>query len=516
MCRPSRRPAECGAGPGTTRGLREEEGLVELDLTDLVSADAAGIEVGCSESAGGRRDPGWRAGVLPDEARLAGRSTGSDAATQGPPTPLMSSPAQAYAIPVRGVRLEADRDHGPPAAFALCATARRPGHLLWDSARQTLSGRVFVLQKSRSALRPNSDRRHAKRNRGRRHVSTRAAISSTPNQRGKLDAVEHATGGLAHRRQQALAGDVMFGALRHHVRSISRNDERTDHGGTGAESIRGHDPAAAGTVRVRRRRMSQRQMWTAAKPRRRGPGRALLGAVLIGVAAAPAAAQPAEPPTRTSLIEQAQAEKGATLQPYVPGEAEKYLDYAENYLLSGRLNWHPFFQSAYSGGGFTLGAGYLKHVGAYNTLDMRGSITLLRLQADRGAVPRAGVVQTAGDAVAARRAGARRPRSASTGWERRSRWTKPDQLRLQATVRIGDARAPARRAAFLVLARRPRGVAVGTDARRPGPRRRSRRSTRPRHFPASAPSPPICIRKARWASTGARRPATRGAADSTA
>ncbi len=39
------------------------------------------------------------------------------------------------------------------------------------------------------------------------------------------------------------------------------------------------------------------------------------------------------------------------------------------------MTWHPFFQSAYSGGGFTLGAGYLKHVGAYNTLDLRGSIT---------------------------------------------------------------------------------------------------------------------------------------------
>ncbi len=88
-----------------------------------------------------------------------------------------------------------------------------------------------------------------------------------------------------------------------------------------------------------------------------------------------AAAQDSGTLTRTALIEQAQAEKAAKLQPYTPGAAEKWLDYAENYLLSGRLTWHPFFQSAYSGGGFTLGAGYLKHVGAYNTLDLRGSIT---------------------------------------------------------------------------------------------------------------------------------------------
>ena len=74
-----------------------------------------------------------------------------------------------------------------------------------------------------------------------------------------------------------------------------------------------------------------------------------------------------------SPIEQAQAEK--VVQPYEPGRAEKALDYAENYLLSGRLTWHPFFHSAYSGGGFTLGAGYLKRVSAYNSIDMRGSIT---------------------------------------------------------------------------------------------------------------------------------------------
>ena len=44
-------------------------------------------------------------------------------------------------------------------------------------------------------------------------------------------------------------------------------------------------------------------------------------------------------------------------------------------FITGTLNWHPFFQSAYGGGGFTLGAGYLAHVGSYNTLDLRGSYT---------------------------------------------------------------------------------------------------------------------------------------------
>ena len=104
---------------------------------------------------------------------------------------------------------------------------------------------------------------------------------------------------------------------------------------------------------------------------------AWLGAVLVLASwqSAPASAQETETPTRTSLIEQAQAEKARALQPYTPGAAEKYLDYAENYLLNGKLTWHPFFHSAYAGGGFTMGAGYLKHIGPYNILDMRGSIT---------------------------------------------------------------------------------------------------------------------------------------------
>src|SRR5262245_1770291 len=88
----------------------------------------------------------------------------------------------------------------------------------------------------------------------------------------------------------------------------------------------------------------------------------------------PVQAQEAEPATRAATFERAQAEKAANLHPYVPNKAEKYLNYAENILNSG-LTYHPFFDSAYSGGGFTLGAGYLKRVGSYNTIDVRASFT---------------------------------------------------------------------------------------------------------------------------------------------
>jgi len=78
--------------------------------------------------------------------------------------------------------------------------------------------------------------------------------------------------------------------------------------------------------------------------------------------------------TRASLIEQAQAERSTQLQPYVPNKAEKYLDYAETMLTTG-MHWHPYFENAYSGGGFTVGAGYRAFLGSYNNVDLRGSIT---------------------------------------------------------------------------------------------------------------------------------------------
>jgi hypothetical protein len=79
--------------------------------------------------------------------------------------------------------------------------------------------------------------------------------------------------------------------------------------------------------------------------------------------------------TREAEIAKAKAEKAKALHPYVPSKAETYIDRAENLLLTGGLHWHPFFDSAYAGGGFTLGAGYRRFVSSYNTVDLRGSIT---------------------------------------------------------------------------------------------------------------------------------------------
>ena len=116
---------------------------------------------------------------------------------------------------------------------------------------------------------------------------------------------------------------------------------------------------------------------------------------MVGLAVAmavPAAAQapPADPPangttsaeavqqapTRQAEIEREQAEKNAKLHPYVPNKAEAVFNRLDEILEGGMLRWHPFFDSAYSGGGFTLGMGYRSYVSSYNTLDVRGSYTI--------------------------------------------------------------------------------------------------------------------------------------------
>ncbi len=100
-------------------------------------------------------------------------------------------------------------------------------------------------------------------------------------------------------------------------------------------------------------------------------------ALLLVFAPASLAAQdiPSAPATRAAVIEQAQSTKATQLRPYQPNKVEAIMNGVEDALLTGRIKVHPFFDSAYAGGGFTLGAGYATHVSAYNVIDLRGSIT---------------------------------------------------------------------------------------------------------------------------------------------
>jgi Omp85 superfamily domain len=94
----------------------------------------------------------------------------------------------------------------------------------------------------------------------------------------------------------------------------------------------------------------------------------------------PASAQaPPQPPaasSRQAAIEQEEAAKAAALHPYVPNKGERLFQHIDTLLQGGELRWHPFFQNAYSGGGFTLGIGHVNYVSAYNYIDARVSYTI--------------------------------------------------------------------------------------------------------------------------------------------
>jgi hypothetical protein len=87
-------------------------------------------------------------------------------------------------------------------------------------------------------------------------------------------------------------------------------------------------------------------------------------------------AQQAEPATREQVIEQAQAERAKALHPYPVTRAERIAARFERVLAGEGTRMHAFMESAYAGGGFALGAGYIHPVSAYNTIDVRGSYSL--------------------------------------------------------------------------------------------------------------------------------------------
>ena len=88
------------------------------------------------------------------------------------------------------------------------------------------------------------------------------------------------------------------------------------------------------------------------------------------------AEQAAQPPTREEAIVQQQADKAKNLRPPVPNKGEKIFQQIDAMLTGSQLKWHPFFENAYSGGGFTLGAGRNIFVSPYNFIDVRGSYSI--------------------------------------------------------------------------------------------------------------------------------------------
>ncbi len=86
--------------------------------------------------------------------------------------------------------------------------------------------------------------------------------------------------------------------------------------------------------------------------------------------------------TRTGLIEQQQAEKAASMRIAKPDKASGRQHLAIDVFLAGQMHWHAFFHSAYSGGGFTMGAGYTQFV-LTKYVDISRGITFIIKQTAR-------------------------------------------------------------------------------------------------------------------------------------
>ena len=76
--------------------------------------------------------------------------------------------------------------------------------------------------------------------------------------------------------------------------------------------------------------------------------------------------------TRVAEIAAEQARKAAETVPYVPSAAERWVMTVHHEFLTDPSGFYPYFASVYSGGGFTLGAGYRQFYGDRTHWDVKG------------------------------------------------------------------------------------------------------------------------------------------------
>jgi len=76
--------------------------------------------------------------------------------------------------------------------------------------------------------------------------------------------------------------------------------------------------------------------------------------------------------TRVGTIEQQEAERAKVAAPPVRSRAERVFDRIRNGMVESPDGFFPYFDTVYSGGGITLGAGYRTFVGDRSTIDVRG------------------------------------------------------------------------------------------------------------------------------------------------
>ena len=88
----------------------------------------------------------------------------------------------------------------------------------------------------------------------------------------------------------------------------------------------------------------------------------------VGLFASPVQAQE----TREAEWTAEQVKKAAAAKPYVPSGPERWLSTIKRELLEEPAGLYPYFGSVYSGGGFTLGAGYRTYTGERTHFDLKG------------------------------------------------------------------------------------------------------------------------------------------------
>ena len=80
--------------------------------------------------------------------------------------------------------------------------------------------------------------------------------------------------------------------------------------------------------------------------------------------------------TRAAEIAAEQARKAAEITPYVPSAAERWAITFRREFLDNPNGFYPYLASVYSGGGFTLGAGYRQYYGDRTHWDVKGLYSL--------------------------------------------------------------------------------------------------------------------------------------------
>ena len=101
----------------------------------------------------------------------------------------------------------------------------------------------------------------------------------------------------------------------------------------------------------------------------------LWGAIIVIAPAFSPPSAAAQETTRAAEIAAAQAEKALRLAPYEPSKAERIAANAKERLLDTPEGLYPWFDSVYSGGGLTGGAGYRHFTGDRTFIDARGLLS---------------------------------------------------------------------------------------------------------------------------------------------